>query len=142
VNAKLGASVAAVGLFLYATHGHIHVPKMPDLLSAATTAAHVQGGTLNCAGLERLWESAGGSPGAAFTAAEIAMAESGGQQYATDNDGNGTVDRGYFQINSIWGSESTYDPAGNARAAVRISRDGSDWTPWVTWNSGAYQGKC
>ena len=33
-------------------------------------------------------------------AAEIATAESGGQQYATDADGNGTVDRGYWQINS------------------------------------------
>jgi len=34
------------------------------------------------------------------------------------------------------------DPAGNARAAVTISRHGRDWSPWVTWNTGAYQGKC
>ena len=92
--------------------------------------------------LEALWESAGGSSGTAFMAAEIARAESGGQQYATDNDGNGTVDRGYWQVNSIHGALSTYDPAGNARAAVELSGDGTNWSPWVTYQTGAYQGQC
>ena len=100
------------------------------------------GGTLSCSGLEALWESAGGSSGTAFMAAEIATAESSGQQYATDDDGNGTVDRGYWQINSIHGALSTYDPAGNARAAVQLSDDGTNWDPWVTYNTGAYQGQC
>ena len=100
------------------------------------------GGTLSCSGLEALWESAGGSPGAAFMAAEIARAESSGRQYATDDDGNGTVDRGYWQVNSINGAGSTYDPAGNARAAVQISGDGTNWGPWVTYQTGAYQGQC
>ena len=75
-------------------------------------------------------------------AAEIARAESGGRQYATDNDGNGTVDRGYWQVNSIHGALSTYDPAGNARAAVELSGDGTNWSPWVTYQTGAYQGQC
>ena len=35
-------------------------------------------GTYSCSGLEQLWEQAGGSPAHAFMAAEIAMAESGG----------------------------------------------------------------
>ena len=100
------------------------------------------GGTLSCSGLEALWESAGGSPGTAFIAAEIATAESGGRQYATDADGNGTVDRGYWQVNSIHGALSTYDPAGNARAAVELSGDGTNWSPWVTYQTGAYQGQC
>ena len=114
--------------------------------TAATTAitgvGTVSGGTLSCSGLESLWESAGGSPGTAFMAAEIATAESSGQQYSTNHNTNGTVDRGYFQINSTWGTLSTYDPAGNARAAIQISHDGSDWTPWMTYDSGVYQGKC
>lgn len=137
MSARLGASVAVVGLLLYVGHAH---PRIP----AITTAAHgpVHGGTLNCSGLEALWEQAGGSPSAAFMAAEIAMAESSGQQDSTDDDSNGTVDRGYFQVNSIWGALSTYDALGNARAAVQISHDGRDWSPWVTFNSGAYQGKC
>ena len=134
MNAKLGASVAVVGLLLYA-HGH-HLPR----ISAVTTAAH--GGTLNCSGLEALWEQAGGSRGEAFTAAEIALAESSGQQYATNTNGGASTDRGYWQVNSIHGAQSTYDAYGNARAAVQISRDGSDWTPWVTYNTGAYAGRC
>ena len=128
------ASAVAVGLVLAlaAHHGSASV--------AATSAA--DGGTLSCSGLEALWESAGGSPGAAFAAAEIARAESSGRQYATDDDGNGTVDRGYWQVNSINGAGSTYDAAGNARAAVQISGNGTNWMPWVTYQTGAYQGQC
>jgi len=95
-------------------------------------------GTLSCSGLEQLWESAGGNPGSAFMAAEIAMAESGGQQYALSPAG----DRGYWQINPSNGSLSTFDAYGNARAAVSLSNNGSDWSPWVTYNTGAYQGQC
>ena len=137
MNAKLGASVAVVGLFLYVTHGH-HLPRLP----AVTTAAHVRGGTLGCAGLERLWEQAGGSRGAAFTAAEIAMAESSGRQYAVNANGGRSTDRGYWQVNSVHGPLSTYDAYGNARSAVLISHDGRDWSPWVTFQTRAYEGKC
>lgn len=137
MSAKLGASVAVVGLFLYVTHGH-HLPRLP----AVTTAAHVRGGTLGCAGLERLWEQAGGSPAAAATAASVAMAESSGRQYASLYNTNGTTDRGYWQINSVHGSLSAFGAYENARAAVRLSGNGRDWSPWVTYNSGAYRGRC
>ena len=100
------------------------------------------GGTLSCTGLERLWESAGGSPRAAFLAAEIAMAESSGRQYASLYNTNGTTDRGYWQINSVHGSLSTFDAHANARSAVIISGNGTNWSPWVTYNIGAYVGKC
>jgi len=105
-------------------------------------AAVAGGGTLSCRGLESLWESAGGSPATAFTAAEIAQAESSGRQYASLYNTNGTTDRGYWQINSVHGALSTFDAAGNARAAVRISHDGRDWSPWVTYQTGAYAGRC
>ena len=110
--------------------------------ATALPGAASESGTLNCSQLESLWEEAGGSPSAAFTAAEVATAESSGQQYSTDNNTNGTTDRGYWQVNSTWGSLSTFDPLGNAKAAVSISHDGTDWSPWVTYGSGAYQGKC
>ena len=125
----------AVILGLAHAHG-VHLPK------AATTAAVSHGGTLGCPGLEALWEQAGGSPAAAFTAAEVAMAESSGQPGASNSNSNGTTDRGLWQINSIWGALSTYDPMGNARAAVQISHGGTDWTPWTTHNTGAYAGRC
>ena len=68
------------------------------------------------------------------------MAESSGRQYATDDDGNGTVDEGYWQVNSIHGT--TYDPLGNAEDAVRVSDDGTNWKPWVTYDHGAEIGQC
>jgi Lysozyme like domain len=117
--------------------GHMTLPSVPSAPMAASA-----GGTLSCTGLEHLWEAEGGSPSEAFTAAEIAMAESSGQQNATNGNSNGTVDRGYWQVNSVWGPLSTYDPAANARAAIQISQNGANWGPWTTYNSGAYQGKC
>lgn len=96
------------------------------------------GGSLGCGGLEALWIAAGGNPGSAFIAAEIAMAESGGNQYALSP----TNDYGYWQINGSWGALATFNALGNARAAVQISGDGSNWSPWTTYNTGAYVGRC
>ncbi len=101
-------------------------------------SGHHLGGTLNCHGLEALWRSAGGASWAAVTAASIAMAESGGHQYATGAAG----ERGYWQINPVNGALSTYDAYGNARAAVIMSHDGTNWSPWTTWVDGAYRGRC
>jgi LysM repeat protein len=101
-------------------------------------AGHHLNGTLNCRGLEALWRSAGGASWAAVTAASIAMAESGGHQYATGSAG----ERGYWQINPVNGALSTYNAYGNARAAVIMSHDGTNWSAWTTWVDGAYRGRC
>ncbi|SRR6266568_3792986 len=95
-------------------------------------------GTLSCYGLERLWESAGGNSGSAFIAAEIAMAESGGRQYATGPAG----ERGYWQIHPVNGYLSTYNAFGNAKAAIILSGNGRNWSPWTTYTSGIYRGRC
>jgi LysM repeat protein len=95
-------------------------------------------GTLGCHGLEELWESVGGAHRAARTAAAIAMAESGGNQFATGPFG----ERGYWQINPVNGSLSTYNARGNARAAVIMSHNGTNWSPWTTYVDGAYRGRC
>jgi LysM repeat protein len=105
---------------------------------ASTTTTTNLSGTLSCSGLEALWVSAGGSAAVEVTAASIAMAESGGNQFAT-----GTVgERGYWQINPVNGALSTYDAYGNARAAVIMSGNGANWSPWTTYTSGAYSGRC
>jgi LysM repeat protein len=106
--------------------------------TAVLTSSTTLSGTLGCAALEELWEQAGGSAGQAVTAASIAMAESSGQQFATGAAG----ERGYWQINPDHGALSTYDPLGNAKAAVAISDDGTNWTPWTTFTSGIYRGRC
>jgi LysM repeat protein len=113
-----------------------HAKKPPTVLTAK---AGKLSGNLSCSGLEALWEAAGGSKGEAFIAAEIAMAESGGRQFAHSP----TNDFGYWQINGGHGpAMATYDPLGNARAAIAISSNGSNWLPWTTYTSGAYHGRC
>ena len=124
----------------------LDVPYGPSASSTTSTPAGATvlttstalSGTLGCPELQELWEEAGGSGAQALTAASIAMAESSGQQYATGAAG----ERGYWQINPDHGSLSTYDPLSNAKAAVIISGDGTNWTPWTTYTSGAYLGRC
>ena len=104
-----------------------------------TSSASKLSGNLSCSGLEALWEAAGGSHAEAFMAAEIAMAESGGRQYAYSP----TNDYGYWQINGSHGpAQATFNPMGNARAAIAISSNGSNWRPWTTYVTGAYRGRC
>jgi LysM repeat protein len=116
-----------------------YAPKHARTSTTLTSSATHLSGTLGCSGLEALWEAAGGSHREAFMAAEIAMAESGGRQYALSP----TNDYGYWQINGSHGpAMATFDPIGNAKAAIAISRDGTDWYPWTTYTSGAYAGRC
>lgn len=114
------------------------VPPAGGSLNAQRPAGGIYSGQLSCTGLENLWKTAGGDPRAAFLAAEIAMAESGGRQYALSP----TDDYGYWQVNAAWGPLATFDALGNARAAVIISRDGTDWLPWTTYRTGAYARRC
>jgi hypothetical protein len=95
-------------------------------------------GNLGCSGLEELWDSAGGNPSDSFIAAEIAMAESGGRQYALSP----TDDYGYWQINASNGALATFNAYGNARSAIILSHDGTNWDPWTTYTEGRYVGKC
>jgi LysM repeat protein len=95
-------------------------------------------GTYSCAGLEQLWDKAGGNPADSVMAAEIAMAESGGNPNAISP----TNDYGLWQINASNGSLATLDPQANARSAVIMSHDGTDWDPWTTYTAGLYYGKC
>jgi LysM repeat protein len=119
-------------------HAPKHAKSAPP--SSTLTSSAAPSGTLSCGGLEELWEDAGGSAGEAVTAASVAMAESGGNQYALSP----TDDVGYWQINApSWGPDlATYNALGNAKAAVQISANGTNWSPWTTYTSGAYYGRC
>jgi hypothetical protein len=77
-------------------------------------------------------------------AAAIAMAESGGLVRAKNrNRRPRSVDRGLFQINSHWHPEVTracaFDALCNARAALRISRGGRDWSEWNAYRNRSYR---
>lgn len=130
--------LSSVGLAMLPAGGAGAAPSAASLPGAAS-----ESGTLNCSQLESLWEKAGGPPSAAFTAAEVAMAESSGRQYAVNQNTNGSTDEGYWQINNqAWPGLATYDPLANAKAAVQISQDGTNWQPWVTFDHGAENGQC
>jgi LysM repeat protein len=104
----------------------------------AVIAQSAAQGTYGCSGLEQIWEQAGGSPAHAFMAAEIAMAESGGNANAISP----TADYGLWQINASNGSLATLNAFQNARSAITLSDNGTNWGPWTTYYSGAYSGKC
>jgi LysM repeat protein len=95
-------------------------------------------GMFSCSGLEQIWEQEGGSPAAALMAAEIAMAESGGDPNAISP----TDDFGLWQINGSNGALATLNPFQNAKSAINLSDNGTNWNPWTTYHSGAYSGKC
>ena len=56
---------------------------------------------------------------------------------------DGTADRGLLADQPQSTARCPRSPrTANARAAVQISRDGTDWTPWTTYQTGAYAGPC
>jgi LysM repeat protein len=95
-------------------------------------------GAYSCSALESLWDQAGGNPADAFTAAEIATAESGGNPNAISP----TDDYGLWQINASNGALATLNPYANAKSAIILSDDGTNWDAWTTYRTGAYNGRC
>lgn len=85
--------------------------------------------------LEDIWTSNGGSSLYAPMAAAIAMAESGGCSDRISSSG----DYGLWQINKAAnGALATLDTNGNARSAIQISNNGTNWHPWCTaYSNGA-----
>ena len=89
--------------------------------------------------LEALWTAAGGPKGTANTAAAIAEAESGGG-YDQMQQGQpfATTGWGYWQITP--GGPQYYNPMTNAREAVSKYKAAGGFSPWTTYESGAYRG--
>jgi len=108
---------------------HTSVPVVPVSAPA---------GDYSCSALESLWVSVGGNPADEFIAAQIATAESGGNPNAISP----TDDYGLWQINASHGAQATLNPTLNAEAAVSISGDGTNWSPWTTYTSGIYASEC
>lgn len=109
-------------------------------------APPVSQGLLSPPAIADLARGAGFTGADIVTATAIALAESGGNPSATHLNSNGTIDYGLWQINSVHGSLlSSGDwrvPADNARMAHTIyAQAGNKFTPWSTFNSGAYKSK-
>lgn len=114
-------------------------PALWDWLAANQAPHFAKGGFLQPRQIAGLASQAGLSRGRLPTAVATSLAESGGNPNASNRNTDGSIDRGLWQINSVHGRLSTFDPRGNARAMASISHGGTDWTPWVTFKSGAYR---
>lgn len=72
------------------------------------------------------------------TAVAVALAESGGNTQAVSP----TSDYGLWQINlnahRQYNQQQMFDPAQNARAMIAISGNGTNWKPWVVYNTGRH----
>jgi LysM repeat protein len=122
-----------------ANHSHSSGSSVTGTAHGGTAAVQsASQGRYSCSGLELIWEQAGGSPARAMMAAEIAMAESGGNPNAISP----TDDFGLWQINASNGALATLNPFQNAKSAVELSNNGTNWGPWTTYTSGAYAGRC
>lgn len=99
--------------------------------------------TLNFDALYRLAVSVGFPPGSsAQTAAAIALAESGGNPQAVGDvalGGSYGLWQVFLPAHPQYNAASLTDPTYNAKAALAISNQGSNFTPWSTFNSGAYK---
>ena len=82
-----------------------------------------------------------------ITAVAIALAESGGETgaYNPELQAGTPVGQGsyglwqiYLKAHPEFSSWDLYDPQSNANAAFKVSRNGSTFEPWSTYNSDAY----
>jgi len=144
-----GLSAAPAGAAERVTHAsstehlaHLHVLHLLHLEHLAHARHHwftprtevAAAGIFSPSQIGALWLAAGGSPAAELTAECIAHFESGGNSRALSP----TNDYGIWQINGSHGpAMATFDPMGNARAAIIISDNGRNWSQWTThWHCG------
>lgn len=71
----------------------------------------------------------------------IVEAESSGNASAINRNTNGSTDYGLAQINSVHGvsQAAMFDPAQNLAEAYKLSSGGTNFSPWTTFNTGAYK---
>lgn len=96
--------------------------------------------TLSFGELQQLLQTAGMDSANAAIGAAIALAESGGRTDAVGDNGSSF---GLWQIHLPAHPDVTQacalDPGCAASAVLRISSGGTDWHPWTTFQTGAYQ---
>lgn len=91
----------------------------------------------NTAGLEALWQQAGGSAASAPNAACHAMQESSGQAAVTSANPDGGINVGLWQLDTK-GEGAGYtvaqlqNPLTNARITVMKTGNGANWSAWAT----------
>lgn len=117
--------------------GNIQDPKGSTTAGTGTAA-------MTYSQVENAWIQAGGNPQAAAMAAAIADSESGLNPNASRSNPDGTTGVGLWLLPNNGSPPGSSDPVANARAAIQLSKNGTDWTQWCTaWsdnNCGMNQG--
>lgn len=118
------------------------VPELRE--EKGSTSSHLEGGQLLPAQIAHAARAAGVPCGDKLvTAVAVGLGESDGVLDAKHYNGDGSVDRGVWQINSsawpMYSEACVFDAACNAGAMVDISGSGSNWQPWVAFTNGRYQ---
>jgi hypothetical protein len=76
------------------------------------------------------------------TAVMVALAESGGNEFATNRNTNGTTDYGLWQINSIHTDALKLGnwqvPTDNAKMAYMVFKQRGSWSAWSAYNNNSY----
>lgn len=150
ITAALGLSLFPFGVILIGLFGMLLLVAILfpgtgssiNSMSSSLAANNMPSGkgTVPLAELVQLAHAAGIPNDELAIAVAIAMAESSGNPNAVDKDSNGTVDEGLWQINSSHGfTGNEFNPTTNAQSMAIVSNGGTNWTPWVTYNTGAYQ---
>lgn len=99
-------------------------PAEADPVTAVPAAAITSAsGVFSCSALEALWDEAGGTAAAAFTAVEIAMAECSGDADAISP----TDDFGLWQITAVTARATLDCPGPGSHTAGMSTRD--PWSP-------------
>jgi hypothetical protein len=94
--------------------------------------------------LMTLWTANGGSAATADIAAAIGMAESSGNSSATSANPDGGTNVGVWQLDTKgvgagYSIDQLKDPNTNARITVMHTSNGTNWSAWETWHTGAYK---
>ena len=113
-----------------------------QMASANNPNVPTSGAALSATAVATLAKAAGVPDDQLATAVAIAMAESGLNPNATNVNTDGSVDRGLWQINNAAhpdvSDSSAFNPATAAQDMLNISNGGTNWSPWVTYQTGAY----
>lgn len=135
--------------------GNGSAQETADLTAAFSSTSTGSGGTStggdtaggpawSHAQLMTLWTSNGGAQASARIAGAIALAESSGNPKVTSGNPDGGTNVGLWQLDTPGGKGAGYtvaqlqDPDTNARVTIMGSANGTDWSAWATYVTGAY----
>lgn len=112
--------------------------------STGTGNSGAAGVDYNKSTLESLWTGNGGAATTANVASAVALAESSGQSQATSSNPDGGTNVGLWQLDTKGvGAGHTVaelqDAQTNARVTIMGSANGTNWSAWETYATGAYK---